>query len=225
MERQIVLVALSGTGFDLAGEGLARELGPDLRPDRGAVHVLPVTFQFDFQPRVDGVVVAVDPAAGGQVQVAVVVKVCPGCLVSGPNAAQARRTGAVAEAEAAIVVAVQDRVVTAVDRGEEQVQVAVVVVIAKGRRCERLLPGDAAGPLILELVALRRALVAVEVALFLTRVTEVAHKKIEVAVVVNIAPGRANGMGAPGDPEGGGRILKSEVAVIAPQVVGLEAIV
>src|SRR5438445_193392 len=113
------------------------EAQPDLCPDGRAVH-LAGAFEADLQPVVLGPGVAEELAAGDHVEVAVVVEIGPGGLV-GLRQGQAGAVLDLLELPRAPV-AVEDALVAGVDGGEVEIEPAVVVIVAQGRRGVRLLP-------------------------------------------------------------------------------------
>ena len=123
----------------------------------------------------------------------------------------------------------------AVDGGKEQIEVAVVVVVTRGGGGVGLLVKHATLSLIVEVVAARGAEVAEKTALGLVAAAvhmgEVSRKEIEVTVVVEVCPARPDrvpALKAWGRGKGldiRGNINKVCRAVVAPQPVGLEAVV
>jgi len=186
----------------------------------------------------DAALVHEELAAARQIEVTIVVEVGPRGLAGRRQPPQPRPGRGVREREASVV-AVQHRVVRsperAVDGREEQVQVAIVVVVPRRRCGVGLLVEDPAGPHVLERMARVGAQVPQEARLGLVApvvdMGEVAGEQVEVPVVVEVAPGGADGVAAVEALRGRHRVVARRVvaevpgAVVQPQHVGLQPVV
>ena len=136
--HQIVTITLARCTFDLPRNDLTIDIGSHDRAYRRCADVLPVAEQSHFQPVISGDVVTVECTSSHQVQVAVMIVVGPAGLVGRNLPGQSHGGGHVDKVPITDVF-INPRVVSGIDRGEVQIQIAVVIDVGQGRRGVRLL--------------------------------------------------------------------------------------
>ena len=131
------------------------------------------------------------------------------------------------------VISVEDRLITRIHSREKEVEVAVVIEVAKGRGAIRFPKGDAALSLVFEVKTVLRAAVPQEPGLRLAAVREVAGEQVDQPVVVEVAPGRTDAVAVAAARAIGARALGETPLVIAvaadrvvdPELVRLQPVV
>ena len=109
MQRRVVLVARARAGFCMASQDAIDKSDPHLNPDRAAIHV-PSAYETNFQPVMRGTLIAEQPVCRNQVQIPVVVVVCPSGLVRPGQQGQSRLLCRIDESPPPVVT-IQDRAV------------------------------------------------------------------------------------------------------------------
>ena len=119
--------------------------------DRRTIHLMSVSFQMNLEPVVSRFVVAKNAAVGGQIQIAVIVKIGPCIHVGFAQTTESFRASHVAEIPRSVV-AVQNAVISRIHRCQEKIEITVVVIIRQaGRRVRFLITKPSATTLILKI--------------------------------------------------------------------------
>src|SRR6266446_1013214 len=103
MQDQIVLVSFPSPGLDVTRERLVWQCDSDLRSNRGPIDGTPVAFESNIQPVPFGSLILKQLAGRHEVEVAVMVEIRPGGLVSRRQRSQPGRGSGVHECEPSVI--------------------------------------------------------------------------------------------------------------------------